>query len=63
MSINFGREICGTLGQAEAREWLVTNGIGGYASGTVSWAIGSAAIGVIAGVLIGHGIDRSITKR
>lgn len=36
MSINFGREICGALDQAEAREWLVTNGIGGYASGTVA---------------------------
>jgi len=33
--IDFGRAVCGTLTQAEAREWLVTNGIGGYASGTV----------------------------
>lgn len=35
MSIVFGREICGNLQIAESREWLVTNGIGGYASGTV----------------------------
>src|SRR5438105_1683565 len=34
--IDFGRDICGDLGQAEAREWLVTNGLGGYASGTIS---------------------------
>ena len=34
--IEFGREICGSLEVAEQREWLVTNGIGGYASGTVS---------------------------
>jgi len=34
--IEFGREICGSLETAEQREWLVTNGIGGYASGTVS---------------------------
>ncbi|NJP12555.1 MAG: glycogen debranching protein [Leptolyngbyaceae cyanobacterium RU_5_1] len=34
--INFGREICGELELAESREWLVTNGIGGYASGTVA---------------------------
>ena len=34
--IEFGREICGSLEIAEQREWLVTNGIGGYASGTVS---------------------------
>ena len=36
MSINFGREICGNLSTAEEREWLVTNGIGGFASGTVA---------------------------
>jgi predicted glycogen debranching enzyme len=34
--VRFGREICGDLSEAEAREWLVTNGIGGFASGTVS---------------------------
>jgi predicted glycogen debranching enzyme len=36
MSINFGRETCSNLNTAEDREWLVTNGIGGYASGTVA---------------------------
>jgi predicted glycogen debranching enzyme len=36
MSIEFGREICGNLSNAETREWLVTNGIGGYTSGTVA---------------------------
>jgi predicted glycogen debranching enzyme len=34
--IQFGREICGDLAAAESREWLVSNGIGGYASGTVA---------------------------
>jgi predicted glycogen debranching enzyme len=34
--ITFGREICGLLEVAEQREWLVTNGLGGFASGTVS---------------------------
>ena len=34
--IEFGREICGSLEIAEQQEWLVTNRIGGYASGTVS---------------------------
>ena len=34
--VEFGREICGSLEVAEQREWLVTNGIGGFASGTVS---------------------------
>ncbi len=36
MDIKFGREICGNLATAESREWLVTNGIGGYACGTVA---------------------------
>ena len=35
-SVEFGREICGTLEIGEQREWLVTNGIGGFASGTVA---------------------------
>ncbi len=36
MTIVFGREICCDLKSAESREWLVTNGIGGYACGTVA---------------------------
>jgi glycogen debranching enzyme len=36
MTIEFGREVCGFLPASERREWLVTNGIGGYASGTVA---------------------------
>src|SRR5882724_7447543 len=35
-AVSFGRETCGSLEQSEQREWLVTNGIGGFASGTVS---------------------------
>jgi predicted glycogen debranching enzyme len=34
--IKFGREVCGNLETAEGREWLVTNGIGGFASGTIA---------------------------
>jgi glycogen debranching enzyme len=34
--IDFGRETCCSLDVACDREWLVTNGIGGFASGTVS---------------------------
>ena len=34
--IDFGREITGVLAAAERREWLCTNGIGGFASGTVA---------------------------
>jgi predicted glycogen debranching enzyme len=35
-AITFGRDICGDFESASAPEWLVTNGIGGYASGTIS---------------------------
>ncbi|GBF82571.1 amylo-alpha-1,6-glucosidase [Aphanothece sacrum] len=34
--IDFGREICNCLEIAQEREWLITNGIGGYGLGTVS---------------------------
>jgi predicted glycogen debranching enzyme len=37
--VNMGREICGNLEMAERREWLVTNGIGGFASGTVAGSL------------------------
>ena len=33
--ISFGRETCGDASVAGSREWLVTNGLGGFASGTV----------------------------
>jgi predicted glycogen debranching enzyme len=35
-ALELGRETCGDYGIAAAREWLVTNGLGGYASGTVA---------------------------
>ncbi|MGF1491065.1 MAG: amylo-alpha-1,6-glucosidase [Microcoleaceae cyanobacterium] len=34
--LNFGRVVCSYLSSAGSLEWLVTNGIGGYASGTVA---------------------------
>src|SRR5215472_7401178 len=34
--VQFGREVCGDLPTALRREWLVTNGLGGYASGTLA---------------------------
>ena len=36
MSVRFGRAVCGDLAAAERREWLVSNGIGGYACGTIA---------------------------
>ncbi len=37
--IEFGREICGHLQQAEAREWWLSNGIGGYSAGTIAGSL------------------------
>jgi predicted glycogen debranching enzyme len=34
--LQWGREACGDLATAERREWLCTNGLGGFASGTVA---------------------------
>ena len=34
--IRFGRETLGDLAQSERREWWLTNGLGGYAAGTIA---------------------------
>jgi glycogen debranching enzyme len=34
--VQLGREVCAELASAESREWLVTNGLGSFASGTVA---------------------------
>jgi predicted glycogen debranching enzyme len=35
-TISFGRQVCGSLAEARAREWLLADGLGGYAMGTVA---------------------------
>ena len=34
--IDFGRDVCGDAAVSGRKEWLVTNGLGGFASGTVA---------------------------
>ncbi|MEV1286209.1 amylo-alpha-1,6-glucosidase [Micromonospora sp. NPDC049679] len=36
IEINFGPQVCGDLAAGATREWLVPDGLGGYATGTVS---------------------------
>ncbi|MBE9043123.1 glycogen debranching enzyme family protein [Pleurocapsales cyanobacterium LEGE 10410] len=36
MTVKFGKNICRNLAASESREWLITNGIGGYGAGTIS---------------------------
>jgi predicted glycogen debranching enzyme len=47
--IKFGREICNNFAIAKSREWLVTNGIGGYASGTISGVLTRRYHGLLIG--------------
>jgi predicted glycogen debranching enzyme len=35
-ALTFGREVCGDLEQSLRREWLITNGLGGFGSGTIA---------------------------
>ena len=39
MPIAFDRSICCDLNETISREWLITNGLGGYASGTVAGSL------------------------
>jgi predicted glycogen debranching enzyme len=36
MTVRLGPQVCGTLEEASKREWLVADGLGGYAMGTVA---------------------------
>jgi predicted glycogen debranching enzyme len=49
--IEFGRAICGDYAAASAREWLSTNGIGGYAAGTISGALTRCYHGLLVAAL------------
>ncbi len=62
-AISFGREVCGDLAAAEKREWLVTNGLGGYASGTVAGLVTRRYHGLLVGSLPPpHGRTLLLTK-
>jgi predicted glycogen debranching enzyme len=56
--IEFGRSICGDLAAAERREWLVTNGLGGYASGTIAGTVTRRYHGLLVAVL--HSLQRTL---
>jgi predicted glycogen debranching enzyme len=49
--LDFGRVACSDLRFSGEREWLVTNGIGGYASGTVSGVLTSRYHGLLIAAL------------
>ena len=49
--IDWGRETCGDLAVAESREWLCTNGLGGFASGTVAGLLSRRYHGLLVAAL------------
>src|SRR4051794_13756698 len=49
--VAFGREICGDLEAGLRREWLVTNGLGGYASATVPGVLTRSYHGLLVAAL------------
>ncbi|MGI0491190.1 amylo-alpha-1,6-glucosidase [Alkalinema pantanalense CENA528] len=51
MGIQLGREICGRSEIASTREWFVTNGIGGYAAGTIAGSLTRRYHGILIAAL------------
>jgi predicted glycogen debranching enzyme len=61
-AISFGREVCGDLAASEQREWLVANGLGGYASGTVAGLLTRRYHGLLVATLPPGGRRLLLTK-
>ena len=57
--IRFGRAICGDLTQAERREWWLSNGLGGYAAGTIAGSLTRRYHGLLITPLNGS-LDRQL---
>ena len=49
--LDYGRALCAELSTCQRREWLVTNGIGGYASGTIAGLLTRRYHGLLVGAL------------
>jgi predicted glycogen debranching enzyme len=49
--VAFGREICGDLDSGLRREWLVTNGLGGYAAATLPGVLSRSYHGLLVAAL------------
>ncbi|MGB7250495.1 MAG: amylo-alpha-1,6-glucosidase [Phormidesmis sp.] len=50
-SVVLGRAICSDLAQGEQREWLITNGIGGYGCGTLAGTLTRCYHGLLVAAL------------
>ena len=61
--IVFGREVCRHAPLADGREWLVTNGLGGYASAAVSGASTRSYHGLLVAAIAPPGDRRLLLSR
>src|SRR5437660_4629607 len=51
MSVAFDRSVCRDLNETISREWVITNGLGGYAAGTVVGALTRMEHGLLVAAL------------
>ncbi len=59
VAVAYGRDVCADLVAASGHEWLVTNGIGGYASGTIDGSLTRRYHGLLIAALAPPG-DRTL---
>lgn len=53
MPISFDRSVCCNLNETTSREWLITNGLGGYAAGTIAGVLTRMEHGLLVASLPG----------
>lgn len=61
--MRYGRALCGDFAAAEAREWLLTNGRGGYAMGTVAGTLTRRYHGLLVAALDPPVVRRLVVAR
>jgi predicted glycogen debranching enzyme len=61
--MRYGRAVCGDLAAAEAREWLLTNGRGGYAMGTLAGTLTRRYHGLLIAALDPPTVRRLVVAR
>lgn len=61
--MRYGRAVCGDLAAAEAREWLLTNGRGGYAMGTLAGTLTRRYHGLLIAAVDPPAVRRLVVAR
>jgi glycogen debranching enzyme len=63
MPITFDRSICCDFNETISREWLITNGLGGYAAGTVAGTLTRMQHGLLVAPLRGEAIPQLLLAK